>query len=61
MWRYTSLVDLFNVLKATAASSALIILAIFFIYRFQGFPRSIFIIDGILTFIFIGGVRVGEK
>ena len=61
MWRYTSLFDLFNVLKATAASSALIILAILFIYRFQGFPRSIFIIDGILTFIFIGGVRVGVR
>ncbi len=58
MWRYTSLVDLFNVLKATAASSALIMLAILFIYRFQGFPRSVFIIDGFLTFIFIGGLRV---
>ena len=58
MWRYTSLFDLFNVLKATLTSSAFIILAILFIYRFQGFPRSIFIIDGILTFIFIGGLRV---
>lgn len=58
MWRYTSLVDLFNVIKATTTSSALIILAILFIYRFQGFPRSVFIIDGFLTFIFIGGLRV---
>jgi len=58
MWRYTSLFDLFNVLKASSASSMLIILAILFIYRFEGFPRSIFIIDGILTFIFIGGLRV---
>jgi len=58
MWRYTGLVDLFNVLKATFTSSALIILAILFIYRFEGFPRSVFIIDGILTFMFIGGLRV---
>jgi FlaA1/EpsC-like NDP-sugar epimerase len=58
MWRYTSVFDLFNVLKATATSSAFIILAILFIYRFQSFPRSIFIIDGFLTFIFIGGLRV---
>src|SRR3990172_6155917 len=49
MWRYTSLVDLFNVLKSAATSSALIILAILFIYRFQGFPRSVFIIDAFLT------------
>ena len=58
MWRYTSVVDLFNVVKATLTSSGLIILAILFIYRFQGFPRSVFIIDGFLTFILIGGLRV---
>lgn len=58
MWRYTSLFDLFNVLKATLASSIFIILAILFIYRFEGFPRSVFIIDGFLTFIFIVGIRV---
>jgi len=58
MWRYTSLVDLFNVLKASATSSTLIILAILFIYRFQGFPRSVFIIDAFLTLIFAGGIRI---
>lgn len=58
MWRYTGLVDFFNVAKATLTSSLMIILAILFIYRFQGFPRSVFIIDGFLTFIFIGGIRV---
>jgi FlaA1/EpsC-like NDP-sugar epimerase len=58
MWRYTSLVDLFSVLKATAVSSGAIVLAILFIYRFEGFPRSVFILDWILTFIFIGGVRI---
>ncbi len=58
MWRYTSLVDLLNVLKATFTSSVLIILTILFIYRFQGFLRSVFIIDGFLTFIFIGGIRI---
>src|SRR3990172_1928542 len=61
MWRYTSLVDLFNVLKASATSSTLIILAILFIYRFQGFPRSVFIIDAFLTFIFVGGVRIAIR
>jgi len=61
MWRYTSLVDLFNVVKATLISSTLIILAILFIYRFEGFPRSVFIIDGFLTFISIGGLRVAIR
>jgi FlaA1/EpsC-like NDP-sugar epimerase len=58
MWRYTSVVDLFNVVKATLTSSTLIILAILFLHRFEGFPRSVFIIDGFLTFIFIGGARL---
>jgi FlaA1/EpsC-like NDP-sugar epimerase len=61
MWRYTSLVDLFNVLKANITASAVIVLAILFIYRFEGFPRSIFILDGILTFIFIVGARVAIR
>jgi len=58
MWRYTSFVDLFNVLKATTTSSIIIILAVLFIYRFEGFPRSVFIIDWILTSIFVSGIRV---
>ena len=61
MWRYTSTFDLFNVVKATVTSSTLIILAILFIYHFQGFPRSVFIIDGFLTFIFIGGLRMAIR
>ena len=58
MWRYTSLVDLFGVLRATAISSVGVILAILFIYRFEGFPRSVFVIDWFLTFLLVGGVRV---
>lgn len=61
MWRYTSLVDFLNVLKATLFSSGMIILSILFIYRFQGFPRSVFILDWILSFIFIGGIRVAIR
>ena len=61
MYRYISLVDLLNVLKATFTSSAILILAILFLYRFEGFARSVFVIDGILTFVFIGGLRVGIR
>ncbi len=61
MWRYTSLVDLLNVVKATLLSSGIIIVAILFIYRFEGFPRSVFVLDWILSFIFIGGVRVAIR
>ena len=58
MYRYTSMVDLINVLKAVFTSSLLIILAVLMINRFVGYPRSVFIIDGFLTFFAIGGIRV---
>ena len=61
MWRYTSFVDLINVLKATATSSGGITLAVLFIYRFEGFPRSVFILDWILCFILIVGIRVAIR
>lgn len=61
MYRYVSLVDLLNVIKATLTSSAIIVSAILFLYRFEGFPRSVFIIDWVLTLIFIGGIRVAIR
>lgn len=57
MWRYTSLTDLINVIKAVATSSFLITLGVLMIHRFQGYPRSVFIIDGFLTFLAIAGIR----
>jgi len=61
MYRYTSLEDLINVLKAVFTSSLLIILVVLMIYRFAGYPRSVFIIDGFLTFLAIGGIRVAIR
>jgi len=58
MWRYTSLNDLVNVIKAVLTSSFLIILGVLMLYRFQGYARSVFIIDGFLTFLAIGGIRM---
>ncbi len=61
MWRYTSLADLLNTARAVFASTAGIIMAVLVMYRFVGYPRSVFIIDCVLTFLFIGGIRVGIR
>lgn len=61
MWRYTSLVDFINVIKAVAVSSIIIILIILFLYSLQGFPRSVFILDFLLTLVFIAGIRLGIR
>ena len=61
MWRYTSLVDFMNVIKAVTASSISIILIILFFTRFHGYPRSVFILDFLLTLLFIAGIRLGIR
>lgn len=58
MWRYTSLADLVKVVEAVLASSLLIVLILFMVNRVEGHPRSIFLIDGLLTFLSIGGIRL---
>ena len=61
MWRYTSLVDMMNVAKAVFTSSILIILGVLMIHRFQGYPRSVFLIDMFLAFMAIAGIRVAIR
>ena len=61
MWRYTSLNDLFNVIKASTAASVALILFVLARYRFEGFSRSIFLIDYCFTLIAIAGVRVAAR
>lgn len=58
MWRYTSVVDLIKVIQAVLVSSLLLVLSFFMLNRLEGYPRSIFFIDAILTFLSIGGIRI---
>jgi len=57
MWRFTSLFDLINVVKAVVISSVVLILVVVVVHRFEGYPRSVFIIDFGFCLIFIGGLR----
>lgn len=61
MWRYTSLYDLKNLIKACFVGSAVIVSILVIKVRFVGFPRSIFVIDFLLTFLFLSGARVGIR
>ena len=58
MWRYTSVSDLLNIIKAATASALLITIFIAFKMRFIGYPRSVFVIDWFLTILFIAGFRL---
>ena len=61
IWKYTSLIDVFNIAKANVISSVIIIGAIGYIRGFQDIPRSIFLIDLIFTFSFTVLSRVGIR
>ncbi|NPV05199.1 MAG: polysaccharide biosynthesis protein [Syntrophaceae bacterium] len=61
LWRYTSIVDLQNVIKASSAATAVAALAILFLFRFEGFSRSVFILDWGLTIFLVGGVRIAAR
>lgn len=61
MWRYTSIADLLNLLKAVSASSMIIVTVLLLGTRFIGFPRSVFVMDWCLSILLVGGFRLGIR
>ncbi len=60
MWRYTGANDLVSLLKATSLST-LIFAAFALFAQFEGFPRSVFIIDWLASVMLVGGLRFGIR
>ncbi len=59
MWRYTSTRDFWRLLQASATSTLIILAFIFVFYRFEGgYSRAVFVMDGGLTFLLTGGLRM---
>ncbi len=58
MWRYTSIADLINIITATVISAGTIALTLVLVRRFEGFPRSVLILDALITLMLIGGIRL---
>jgi len=61
VWRYLSLPDLITVFKAVTLGSLCSLLALLYLWRFEGYSRAVLIIDWALTFMAIGGSRVVER
>ena len=61
IWRYTSIDDLIVFSKAVALSSILSLMVVLFKFRFEGFSRTVFIIDGVLLLMFLGGSRMAFR
>jgi FlaA1/EpsC-like NDP-sugar epimerase len=61
MWRYTSLDDLWRLGQAILAAMIYYMIATIYVFRFQGAPRSVFLIEALLSFIMTGGLRLGIR
>ena len=61
VWRYTSVDDLIVFLKAVALSSVGSLMVVLFVFRFQGFSRIVFVIDGVLMFLVLAGSRLAFR
>ncbi len=61
MWRYTSFNDILNIFFAALLSTLAVVAIIFFYNRFEGLSRSVFLLDLILTFLFISLFRAGIR
>jgi len=61
LWRYTSIDDLIVFAKAVILSSVASVLAVLFAFRFEGFSRTIFLLDGLLMLMFLAGSRMAFR
>jgi FlaA1/EpsC-like NDP-sugar epimerase len=60
LWRYSGTRDLLSLLKAATASAAIFIAAVVFVGP-KGFPRTIFVIDWLVSIMLVGGLRFGIR
>lgn len=60
-WKYISLNDVVELVKASLLASILSIAAVTFIYRFYNFSKGIFVIDFMLTTALLIGARVSFR
>ncbi len=58
LWRYVSLSDVLQILKANTIASLALLVSVIFLFGAQGFPRSIFVLDWIICTILVCGIRI---
>ncbi len=61
IWRYTSIRDFLTFAKGGILGTVLSILAILLLYRFQGFSRAVFVVDGLLLLLAMAGSRMAFR
>ena len=58
LWRYVGMQDILNIVKAVSLSSLMAVVVMTMAFRFEGYPRSVFVIDWMVLLLSVSGVRV---
>jgi len=61
MWRYTSILELRNIIAGVGLSTIVFYLIVHQSLRLQDYPRSIFFIDTLVLIFLMGGVRLSRR
>jgi UDP-GlcNAc:undecaprenyl-phosphate GlcNAc-1-phosphate transferase len=61
IWRYISVLDLWDFGKGLLYGALLSVLALVYLYRFQGYSRAVFVIDVLLLGVLVIGSRVAFR
>jgi FlaA1/EpsC-like NDP-sugar epimerase len=56
-WKYVGLSDLIDIAQATAVSTLFVIVVTVALFGTTDFPRAVYLLDMVLTFLIIGGAR----
>ena len=61
LWRFASIPDLWNIIKAAVLGTLLSALVLFIQLRLQGVPRSILVLYPVFLILLLGGPRLGYR
>lgn len=61
LWRYTSVGDMITIAKGVFLGSVLSVFAVLLLYRFDGFSRTVFFLDGVLLLLAVAGSRMAFR
>jgi FlaA1/EpsC-like NDP-sugar epimerase len=60
-WRYVGMSDAIGIAQACGVSFAILFPVIEYGLRLDGYPRSVLVIDSVLTFLLVGGARMAVR
>ena len=61
IWKYVGLHDAIAIAKGVTAGSVLSVIALVFLFRFEGYSRALFIIDWMILLLLASGVRAALR